>query len=164
MSANSQSPQPQHAVNLFMNAKGGVGKSHYCTLLYQAYKAAGLPVIGIDADATSATFSSFKSLKIRRVSIMEGGDKINARIFDDIVEELLTTSSNFIIDTGASSFVELNRYLIKNQIPDHVRGAGKRFIANLIITGGATFAETCANLEAIANQAPASGRNCGLAQ
>ena len=53
----------QRAAHFFMNAKGGVGKSHYSVLLLQAYRAAGLPVIGIDADATSSTFSSFKSLK-----------------------------------------------------------------------------------------------------
>ena len=152
----SQNGQTQHrAAHFFMNAKGGVGKSHHAVLLLQAYRAAGLPVIGIDADATSATFSSFKSLKIRRMDIMER-EQINARVFDNIIEEILTGDSNFVIDTGASSFVELNRYLAKNAGPDVVTGAGKRFVTNLIITGGATFNETCLNLKAIADQAPAS--------
>jgi len=34
--------------------------------------------------------------------------------------------------------------------------AGKKFVANLIITGGATFNETSLNLKAIAGQAPPS--------
>ncbi len=81
----SQNGQTQHrAAHFFMNAKGGVGKSHHAVLLLQAYRAAGLPVIGIDADATSATFSSFKSLKIRRMDIMER-EQINARVFDNII-------------------------------------------------------------------------------
>lgn len=146
---------PQFASHWFLNSKGGVGKSHYSALLMQAHLAAGLPVTGIDADATSATFSSFKDLKVRRVGIMHG-DKIDARVFDDIVEEILTKETNFVIDTGASSFVELNRYLTKNGIPDHIVLAGKKFVANLIITGGATFNETSLNLKAIAEQAPPS--------
>jgi hypothetical protein len=103
------------------------------------------------ADATSATFPSFKGLGVRRVRLMEG-DAINARIFDDIVEEILTVNSNFVIDTGASAFVELSRYLNRNDIPAHVAAAGKRFVANLILTGGATFVETSLNLKAIAEQ------------
>ena len=143
--------EPRYAVNLFLNSKGGVGKSHHAVLLVQAYRAAGLPVIAIDADATSATFSSFRGLGVRRIKLMDG-DAINARLFDDIVEEILTVNSNFVIDTGASAFVELSRYLSRNDIPNHVANAGKRFIANLIITGGATFSETSMNLKAIADQ------------
>jgi hypothetical protein len=146
---------PRRSVHLFLNSKGGVGKSHHAVLLYQAYLAAGLPVAAIDADATSATFSSFKGLKVRRIQLMEG-DAINARIFDNIVQEILVEDSNFVIDTGASAFVELNRYLLRNKIPDHVAAAGKQFVANVILTGGATFNETSHNLEALSEQLPSS--------
>ena len=147
--------QSRRAVNLFLNSKGGVGKSHHAVLLVQAYRAAGLPVIAIDADATSASFSSFHALCVKRVQLMEG-DAINPRVFDDITEEFLTTDANFVIDTGASAFVELNRYLLKNKIPEHVRAADKRLVAHIILTGGSTFRETSANLEAIAGQTPQS--------
>src|SRR5271165_5921579 len=60
----------QRAVNLFLNSKGGVGKSHHAVLLVQAYRTAGEPVIAIDADATSATFASFKGLGVRRIQLM----------------------------------------------------------------------------------------------
>lgn len=144
---------PKNAVHWFMNSKGGVGKSHTAVYLTQAYQAAGLPVVAIDADATSATFSSFKGLGVRRVNIMQG-DKINERIFDNIVEEILTKESNFVIDTGASAFVELSRYFNRNGIPNHITEAGRRFVANVIITGGATFNETSLNLKSMAEQMP----------
>ncbi|MBI4723989.1 MAG: conjugal transfer protein TraL [Rhodomicrobium sp.] len=147
--------QSRRAVNLFLNSKGGVGKSHHAVLLVQAYQAAALPVIAIDADATSASFSSFHGLGVKRIQLMEG-DAINPRVFDGITEEFLTTDSNFVIDTGASAFVELNRYLLKNKIPEHVREADKRLVAHIILTGGSTFRETSANLEAIASQTPPS--------
>ena len=139
----------------FLNSKGGVGKTTMAVLLAQGLHAAGLPVTAIDADPTSAGFSGFKGLGVRRVNLMEG-DKINARLFDSIVEQILTQDTNFIIDTGASGFVELNRYLIKNGVPDHLAAAGRVFVANVIVTGGVTFNETCLNLKAIADQAPPS--------
>ena len=143
------------AVNLFINSKGGVGKSHYSVLLTQAYQKAGLPVVAIDADPTSATFSSFLKLGVRRIQLMEG-DAINPRVFDGITEEFLTASANFVMDTGASAFVEFNRYLLKNNIPEHIHAAGKRLLAHIILAGGATFRETSANLEAMAAQMPPS--------
>src|SRR5262249_7405420 len=145
--------QTHTAIHLFLNGKGGVGKSHHAVFLYQAYLAAGLPVIAIDADATSATFSSFKGLGVRRVQLMEH-DTINARVFDDIVEDILTSNASFVIDTGASAFVELSRYLAKNDISRQVVSAGRRFVANMILTGGASFNETNSNVYAIATQTP----------
>ena len=142
------------AVNFFLNSKGGVGKSHHAVFMVQAYRQAGQPVVAIDADATSATFFCYKALQVRRVPLMEGDD-INPRVFDSIVEEILTTDANFVIDTGSSAFVELNRYLLRNGIPQHIIEGGKRFIANIIIAGGNLFAETCSNLKAIADQMPA---------
>ena len=147
--------QSRRAVNLYMNSKGGVGKSHYSVMLTQAYQEAGLPVSAIDADPTSATFSSFPKLGVRRIQLMEG-DAINPRVFDSIIEEFLTADSNFVMDTGASAFVELNRYLLRNRIPEHIHAAGKRLAAHIILAGGATFRETGANLEAIAEQMPPS--------
>jgi hypothetical protein len=90
---------------------------------------------------------------VKRRKILER-DAINPRIFDDITEEVLSADANFVIDTGASAFVELYRYLLKNAIPEHVVNAGKRFIAHVIITGGVTFIETSANLEALATHMP----------
>ena len=142
------------AVNFFLNSKGGVGKSHHAVFMAQAYRQAGQPVVAINADATSATFFCYKALQVRRVPLMEGDD-INPRVFDSIVEEILTTDANFVIDTGSSAFVELDRYLLRNGIPQHVIEGGKRFIANIIIAGGNLFAETCSNLKAIADQMPA---------
>jgi hypothetical protein len=48
----------------------------------------------------------------------EGNDN-NPRVFDYIVDKMLTTDANFVIDAGSSSFVELYRYLLRNGIPQH---------------------------------------------
>jgi hypothetical protein len=46
-------------VHFFMNSKGA-WENHTAVYLTQVCRAAGLPVAAIGADATSATFSSFK--------------------------------------------------------------------------------------------------------
>ncbi len=145
----------KNRVEFFFNSKGGVGKSHHAALLVQAYRHAGLPVIAIDADATSASFSSFSALDVMRIELM-AGDAINPRRFDDLYELVITKDLNFVIDTGASAFVETNKYFIKNAIPEHIEAAGKTLVANIILTGDATFNETSMNLEAMAAQMPPS--------
>ncbi len=151
------------AVNFFLNSKGGVGKSHHAVFMVQAYRQAGQPVVAIDADATSATFFCYKALQVRRVPLMEGDD-INPRVFDTIVEEILTTDANFVIDTGSSSFVELNRYLLRNGIPQHVVEGGKRFIANIIIAAGQSLRRDVLELGGDRRSVAAGSRDRGLDQ
>jgi len=50
---------PVRKVHFFLNSKGGVGKSCCSVVLGQGYRSRGLPVKAFDADAMSATFSSF---------------------------------------------------------------------------------------------------------
>jgi hypothetical protein len=140
-------------VHFFFNSKGGVGKSHNAAILGQFYEDQGEPILIFDADATSATLSNFHALKVTRVPLMSG-DAIDARQFDHMLEPIITEDTNAIVDTGASSFVEINRYFMRNPIPAMIREAGKVLVANLIIVGGSMFTETCNNLDVIAEQMP----------
>jgi hypothetical protein len=144
---------PTRKVHFFVNSKGGVGKSHNAAMLVQYHHYKELPVKAFDADATSATFSSFSALDVTRISLMNS-DAIDPRQFDLMLESILTEDVNFVVDTGASSFVEMNRYFLRNHIPSMIYEAGKTFVANIIIVGGATFNETSHNLETMASQMP----------
>jgi hypothetical protein len=145
--------EPVRKVHFFLNSKGGVGKSCCSVVLGQGYRSRGLPVKAFDADAMSATFSSFPALEVIRVPLM-AGDAIDPRQFDVMLEPILTEDCNFVVDTGASSFVELNRYFLNNDVPGMIHGAGKILVTNVILVGGAMFVETCNNLEAMAQQMP----------
>jgi hypothetical protein len=140
-------------VHFFLNSKGGVGKSHCAVLLMQYYLSRGTPVRAFDADAVSATFSSFTALNVTRIPLM-ADDLINPCQFDAMLEPILTEDVNFIVDTGPSSFVELNCYFLLNKIPSIIDASGKILVANIIIAGGAMLTQTCNNLEAIVNQMP----------
>jgi hypothetical protein len=144
---------PIRKAHFFVNSKGGVGKSHCSVIVTQGYRDRGLPVKAFDADAMSATFSSFPALQVTRIPLMSG-DAIDPRQFDAMLEPILTEDSNFVVDTGASSFVELNRYFLRNDVPGMIHDAGKILVANVIVVGGAMFAETCNNLDSMASQMP----------
>ncbi len=56
--------QSQYATHFFPNAKGGIGKLHFCVMLAQAMRKAGVPVACFDAVPSNATFLKFGSLRI----------------------------------------------------------------------------------------------------
>jgi hypothetical protein len=140
-------------VHFFFNSKGGVGKTHNAAFLAQHHHDRGEPILVFDADATSAMLSSFAALNVNRISLMSG-DAIDSRQFDAMMEPILTEDTHAIVDTGASSFVEINRYFLRNNIPRMIHEAGKILVANIIIVGGSMFVETCLNLKSVAAQMP----------
>ncbi len=148
-------PQPRRRVHFFYNSKGGVGKSHNAVNLCQWHRDRGLPYKAYDADATSATFSIFPALKVTRIPLMDHDD-INPRRFDQLTNAFIDPDEdcNFIVDTGASAFVAINRYAMQMDLPGLIHGAGKTLVANMMMVAGNTLAETVANLEAMAKQMP----------
>ena len=143
-------------VHFFFNSKGGVGKSHNAAHLIQWHRDRGLPYKAFDADATSATLSSFGALNITRIQLMDRQD-INPRQFDILTNAFVDREQdcNFIVDTGASAFVAVNRYSLRMNLPGLIHDAGKVMVANMMIVAGNTMAETIGNLRAMTRQMPA---------
>lgn len=147
--------QTPRRVHFFFNSKGGVGKSHNAAHLTQWHHERELPVKAFDADATSATFSSFKELDVIRIPLMDRED-INPRQFDKLTNAFVDPDQdcNFVVDTGASAFVAFNRYALQMDLPGLIHDAGRVMVANMMIVAGNTLAETVGNLRAMARQMP----------
>jgi hypothetical protein len=147
--------QPPRRVHFFYNSKGGVGKSHNAVNLCQWHRDSGRPCKAFDADATSATFSSFRGLGVTRVRLMDQDD-INPRMFDTLTNAFVDPDQDchFIVDTGASAFVAVNRYALQMDLPGLIHAAGKTMVINMMLVAGNTMFETLANLEAMAEQMP----------
>lgn len=140
-------------VHFALNSKGGVGKSLISIFNVQHKVAKGERVLCFDADATTATFSGFTSLGVKRIELRDGMT-INERNLDGIMDPLLQEPAHIILDTGASTYTVFANYLIENDVLSTIRAYGKRAIVHAIVVGGATLIETLNDLDDLAEQLP----------
>lgn len=146
-------PVARAKVHFFMNSKGGVGKSLASCLVAQHLMASDIGVICFDADAMTATLSSFKALNVRRIEMLDGA-RIDARRFDHVLEPCLSSDQDVIVDTGASSYAEWANYLIENDVHRALIEAGRDVVVHAIVVGGASLVETLKDLDDLATQLP----------
>ena len=154
-SGQTGSHETGRKVHLVLQGKGGVGKTLIASLLAQYYLEKAQPVICLDADSVNASLSGLKALNARHVHL-SNGDRVNVEALDQLVEQVLTEDSNFVVDAGASSFVPLSRYLVENGIADLIAERGKTVAVHTIVTGGPGLVDTLRGVEAVIEQFPPS--------
>ena len=140
-------------IHMLLQGKGGVGKSFIASVLAQYKYAKGQKPVCIDTDPVNATFFGFKTLKVKRLELMDG-EEINPRNFDALVEMVAPSKHDVVIDNGASSFVQLAHYLVTNEVPQLLQNFGHELIVHSVITGGQAFEDTLHNLKEIVPQFP----------
>lgn len=73
-----------------------------------------IDVKGIDTDPINQTFASYKNFNVKHLKLLEDSDII-PRNFDLLMEELLNSNCQYVIDNGASTFLPLASYLKENE-------------------------------------------------
>lgn len=146
--------QPEgYAIHLVMQGKGGVGKSTCSAFLAQYLLERGRPVECLDADPMNHTLAAYKGLPVTVVDLMQDGE-VNPKLFDAVMERLLTEPKDFILDSGASSFISLWNYVLQNQALELLRASGRRVYVHTIVAGGGALLETISNLKELAATMP----------
>jgi hypothetical protein len=103
-------------IHIIANGKGGIGKSFISSITAQYLKDKKKNVICIDTDPNNTTLAAIKELKAKFLNIMDG-DNINIREFDKLVELTLSDpKSDYVIDSGATTFLPLIEYLKEGEI------------------------------------------------
>lgn len=90
-------------VHFILQGKGGVGKTFVSSMFAQFSKKAGKETLCLDTDPVNASFTGFKALGVTAVDIMTGNN-LDVGKFDSLIETILNTDKNVVIDTGASTF------------------------------------------------------------
>ena len=146
----------QNTVHLIMQGKGGVGKTTIAMFLIQALRnyAKDLPneqmnVIGIDTDPVNQTFASFRSLQISPVFLMGADNEVDPLKFDVLVDAILSTDDNFVIDTGATNYLPTFNYIKNNDILDIFHEKGKKTFIHVPVSGGQATIDTLEELNEI---------------
>jgi hypothetical protein len=144
-------------VHWVLQGKGGVGKSLVASLLAQYKFSLGQVPLCIDTDPINATFERFKSLFVRRLSILKG-DVIDPRRFDELIEWIAASSRDVVIDSGSSVFVPLMHYLTQNQVFPLLQQLGYEPVVHTVLTGGQALTDTLGGFEQLLRQFPNEGR------
>ncbi len=144
----------QNTVHFVLQAKGGIGKSFVSTLLAQHILNETGAVGCFDTDQENTTFTHYKALDVRHIAVANESRLVDAKRFDVLMETLLTTPGNFVVDTGANTFSNLLAYMVENEVFQMLREAGKNVFIHTIVGGGDTLADTTNGFHAIAQEVP----------
>ena len=138
-------------IHLIQQSKGGVGKSMLAALLYQAMRHYGKNTALYDIDPSNATLAGFKEFPVNRLEIMVDGN-INRRRFDKLIFDLneLPNDTHAIVDSGASSFIALGKYLVDENIPSLLVENGHTVFFHALIVGGQGMSDTVNGLRSLA--------------
>lgn len=141
----------QGTVHMILQGKGGVGKSLVSALLAQYLKQREDSLYCADTDPVNQTFSRYSALDVDRIKIMAEENKINTRVFDELIEKLAEHEGNAVVDNGAATFVPLVGYLSESDILQDLQDEGKKVFVHTVVTGGQALDDTLAGLQALVN-------------
>lgn len=138
-------------VHFILQGKGGVGKTLVSAIFAQYRRSEGRELICLDIDPVNASFTGFKTLRVQSVDIMPA-TTIDPRRFDELMELLLNSEAEVVVDSGASTFLPLVSYLEETDAISVLKEAGKSVLLHVVITGGQSKGDTLTGLEGIAER------------
>ena len=151
--ADSNGSGPRCTIHMSLQGKGGVGKSLAASVLAQYLMARGHAVRVIDADAVNKTLHQYAALGATSLQLLRDS-AIDERVFDGLVDELLTSDGPFVVDNGASTFVPLWHYMLESDVLGLLHGAGRKLYLHVVITGGQALTDTVKGFAEIAATTP----------
>ncbi|MCB1753880.1 MAG: conjugal transfer protein TraL [Gammaproteobacteria bacterium] len=152
----TSSKQPKKIVHFVLQGKGGCGKTVSSVMLAQVLRDRGT-VECYDTDPVNATFSQYKGISATSIELLNSDQRIDARQFDVLLENLLNSQSNHVIvDTGSQSFLELSSYMVESNALDYLAEEGIEVFAHVIVVGGAAIADTFTGLGSVLESFPNS--------
>ncbi|HLN24507.1 MAG TPA: conjugal transfer protein TraL [Patescibacteria group bacterium] len=144
-------------VHMTLQGKGGVGKSMIASFIGQYLLDHSRPLLAIDTDPVNATLAAFNRLNTRTVELLQGS-QIDGAAFDTVVDLILDSEADAVVDNGASSFIPLSNYLIENPVVATLEAHGRTVIVHSVITGGSALLETLDGFRQVAaNLSPSVG-------
>jgi len=146
----------ENSVHFIMQGKGGVGKTTVAMLLLQVLQQfCSTKVYGIDTDPVNQTLASFKSLAVQPVFIMGEDNEVDPLRFDKLIDSILIADkNNFVIDTGATSYLPTINYLKNTELIDLFYENKKETFIHVPISGGQATADTIAELKELSDTFP----------
>lgn len=138
-------------INMVLQGKGGVGKSLVASLLAQYCRERGDTTVCIDTDPVNATLAGYQAFDAIALDIMNGGDDVDSRQFDRLVETMLELpeDTQLVIDNGAATFLPFCSYLAENAVFNLLKEHGQTIRLHSVVTGGQAILDTLSGLDSL---------------
>ncbi|WP_442765283.1 nucleotide-binding protein [Sulfurospirillum cavolei] len=134
-------------IHFILNGKGGIGKSFISSLLCQYLTNKNQSVVAIDTDPNNTTLYNMKALKAKFLQLIDQDGKFDVRAFDKIVELVFEKkANNYLIDSGATTFIPLVDYLKENEAIDYLKNNDMEVYMHVPIVGGQAKEDTILGL------------------
>jgi shikimate kinase len=147
-------------LHIVMNGKGGIGKSIVAYNLAQYLRSRDSNTLCIDTDPLTPTLSKYKSIAAKHIQIASDSEIFLNR-FDEMIEEIVSTSADTVIDTGASTFLPIARYIESNKIFEFLKIEYEKDVFVHVVLNAQTqndYLSTVASLEMIASSFGANSK------
>jgi hypothetical protein len=141
----------QNTVHFILQGKGGIGKTLVSTILAQWIAGKDeKPLRCYDTDQENATFSRYKAMDVKHVTVMNDDRTIDPKRFDALMISMLEAEGNCVVDNGANTFSPLMAYLIENDAFALLEESGRSVYIHTIVGGGDTLFDTASGFVATA--------------
>lgn len=141
-------------IHLILQSKGGVGKSFLSSVFAQYLISKGRHVYNIDIDPRNASFTAVKALNVQFYNIVGKNNEVDPSKFDTLIESIINANpetTDVIIDSGASCFINFTNYLIRNEIVSILQEMGHQVFFHTIIVGGEALNDTLMSFSDLIN-------------
>ncbi|WP_267523172.1 conjugal transfer protein TraL [Campylobacter sp. MG1] len=139
-------------IHFILNGKGGIGKSFISSLLCQYFLYNKESILAIDTDPNNTTLCNIKALNANFLKLIDDDGKFNVREFDKIIELAYSKEKkNYIIDSGATTFIPLIDYLKENEIISLLKNEKIEIYFHVPIVGGQAQDDTILGLVQLIN-------------
>ncbi|HCA3439671.1 TPA: hypothetical protein MO340_004233 [Salmonella enterica subsp. salamae serovar 35:g,m,s,t:-] len=140
-------------VHFFVQGKGGCGKSFAGTIQCQYIRDyLNEPLEAYDTDQINTTLAHYKSIGAIHIPIIDDTLDFNQRKFDELIQRILETNANVVVDTGSNTFLSLLSYIFENNVIELFESEGKKVFIHTILGGGDLYADTYNGLRSIIEQ------------
>jgi len=142
----------ENSVHIILQGKGGVGKSYIASLIAQYIISKEKNLLAFDIDQINATFSKYLALNVNTVSVIDDDLSINPIHFDQLMMDVIQSTSPVVIDTGANTFNALLSYIVQNDMLAFLHNQGKNVIIHTVIAGGDMLDDTANGFYSIVSE------------
>lgn len=142
--------------HIFLQRKGGIGKTLTASIFMQYMIAAGFIIEGVDGDPQAPKLSLIKALNVPLMPLVAHGE-IQQSAFDPAFNHIVISKTATLIDAGSSAFLPLLKYMADNRLYDLLKQVNKQLFYHVIVTSGPEKTDTANGAEQLLKKTKGTG-------